>query len=167
MSQLFRKQVDNMMDAYVGWHEACRLVNDAYSSWSSATGLRARVAFLRYMAALDAEERAAGVYAGTVRRVGRLVMSGHDAGGPLGAPPWGARWPGPLVRRRQHGPCFRVLPGGGTRLRVRFSGGGSLGALQGGTRERSTSTGLSRTCWSGRIAPAAGRPPRATLDAAI
>jgi len=61
MSQLFRKQVDNMMDAYVGWHEAMPPGKRAYSSWSSATGLRARVAFLRYIATLDAEERAAGV----------------------------------------------------------------------------------------------------------
>ena len=143
MSQLFRKQVDNMMDAHVGWHEACRLVNDAYSSWSSATGLRARVAFLRYMAALDAEERAAGIYAGTVRRVGRLVMSGNEPGRPLGAPPRRHAFAGSFLGRRE---SWRAA---GRDARALYKHGIVADLL----------VGTDRAC--------GGRPPRATLDAAI
>jgi hypothetical protein len=40
---------------------------------------------LRYTAALDAEERAAEVYASLVRRVGRLATSDGDLAGPLAA----------------------------------------------------------------------------------
>ena len=70
--------VDRMISAYVDWHEACRLVDDAYRSWSSGTGLRARAAFGRYTAALDAEEAAAEVYANLVRRVARLATTDGD-----------------------------------------------------------------------------------------
>jgi hypothetical protein len=77
--------VDTMIGAYVDWREACRLVDDAYSSWRSATGPRAGVAFRRYEAALDAEELAAGVYARLVRRVGHPARSDGDLSGPLAA----------------------------------------------------------------------------------
>jgi hypothetical protein len=77
--------VDRMISAYVDWREACRQVHDAYRSWASATGPRARVAFSRYTAALDAEERAAEVYASLVGRVGHLATSDDDLSGPLAA----------------------------------------------------------------------------------
>jgi hypothetical protein len=77
--------VDRMLSAYVDWHEACRLVNDAYRSWASATGPGARVAFWRYTAALDAEEWAAEVYASLVRRAGEAATSDGDLSGPLAA----------------------------------------------------------------------------------
>jgi hypothetical protein len=77
--------VDEMISAYVDWHEACLVVHDAYDSWASATGPRARVAFRRYIAALDAEERASEVYAGLVRRVGQLTANDADLSGPLAA----------------------------------------------------------------------------------
>ena len=77
--------MDRMISAYVDWREACRLVHDAYRSWTSATGPRARVAFSRYTAALDVEERAAEVYASLVRRVGHPAMGNGDLSGPLAA----------------------------------------------------------------------------------
>jgi hypothetical protein len=77
--------VDKMISAYVDWREACRLVYDADRSWASATGPRAGVAFGRYTAALDAEERAAEVYAGLVRQVGHLATRDGDLSGPLAA----------------------------------------------------------------------------------
>jgi hypothetical protein len=77
--------VDRMIGAYVDWREACLMVHDAYDSWGSATGPRARVAFRRYIAALDAEERASEVYAGLVRRVGQLTANDADLSGPLAA----------------------------------------------------------------------------------
>jgi hypothetical protein len=77
--------VDRMIGAYVDWREACRLVHDAYRSWTSATGSGTGVAFWRYTAALDAEERAADVYASLVRRVGHLATSDGHLSGPLAA----------------------------------------------------------------------------------
>jgi hypothetical protein len=77
--------VDETISAYVDWREACRAVHAAYRSWATATGPRVRVAFWRYNAALDAEERAAEVYAGLVRRVGQFVTSDRDLSGPLAA----------------------------------------------------------------------------------
>ena len=74
---------DTMIGAYADWREACRLVRDAYRSWATAIGPGARFAFWRYTAALDAEERAAEVYASLVRRVGHLATSDGDLSGPL------------------------------------------------------------------------------------
>ena len=77
--------VDKMISAYVDWREACRLVHGAYRSWTSATGSRARIAFWRYTAALDAEERAAEVYANLIARVGHPAARYDDLAGPLAA----------------------------------------------------------------------------------
>jgi hypothetical protein len=77
--------VDEMIGAYVDWREACRAVQAAYRSWATATGPKGRVAFWRYNAALDAEERTAEVYASLVRRVGRAATSNDDRSGPLAA----------------------------------------------------------------------------------
>jgi hypothetical protein len=74
-----------MISAYVDWREACRLVHAAYRSWASATGPRARVAFWRYAATLDAEESAAEIYASLVRRVGHPGTGNDDLSGPLAA----------------------------------------------------------------------------------
>ena len=65
--------VDELIDAYVDWREACDRVNEAYRSWALATGQDDRAGFGMYVAALDAEERAAAAYAALVRRAyGRL-----------------------------------------------------------------------------------------------
>ena len=76
---------DTMISAHVDRLETCRLVHEAYRSWATATGSRARVAFWRSTAALDAEERAAEVYASLVRRAGHLATSDGDLSGPLAA----------------------------------------------------------------------------------
>lgn len=93
MNKLRQKRlVDKLIDAYVTWREACLQVSDAYRSWASESGLRATVAFERYMAALHREESAAEVYASLVRRTSQLVSSEHDPAQPLGRP--GAEgWP--------------------------------------------------------------------------
>ncbi|HEX4282646.1 MAG TPA: hypothetical protein VHZ27_17890 [Solirubrobacteraceae bacterium] len=77
--------VDTMIGAYLDWRESCRLVHDAYRSWTNATGPRARAAYWRYTAALDAEEWAAELYASLVRRVGSPATSDGDLSGPLAA----------------------------------------------------------------------------------
>ena len=60
--------VDELVDAYVGWRDACARVDDAYRAWTVGADRRDKVAFWLYMAALDAEEQAAEVYAVHVRR---------------------------------------------------------------------------------------------------
>jgi hypothetical protein len=75
MNALRRKRlVDEVIEAYIDWRETCVRVDDAYR-WSSETGPYARVAFGLYVAALDAEERAAEVYAELVRRADELAWS--------------------------------------------------------------------------------------------
>ena len=81
--------VDELIDAYVSWREACLRVSDANASWASVTDLGATSAFGRYMTAVDHEERAAEVYAGLVRRAGQLAPSGHDSAQSLGGAVWG------------------------------------------------------------------------------
>jgi hypothetical protein len=65
--------------AYVGWREACRLVDDAYRSWVEATSPDQPIAFGHYTAALDAEERAANVYADLAKRVGHVTTTDPDS----------------------------------------------------------------------------------------
>jgi hypothetical protein len=85
MNKLSQKRmVDRLMQAYVSWREACLRVSDAYGSWANGTGPGATSAFVWYMSALDQEEHAAEIYAGLVRRAGRLVSREHDAVEPLG-----------------------------------------------------------------------------------
>ena len=67
--RLHERLVDVMIEAYVGWREACALVRDAHGTWASAPRAGAQNAFEVYLAALDEEERAAALYASVVRRV--------------------------------------------------------------------------------------------------
>lgn len=64
--------VDRLIEAYVGWREACLIVDDTYRSWSRTARAGAASAFQRYCAALDDEERAAQANARMVGRVGGL-----------------------------------------------------------------------------------------------
>jgi hypothetical protein len=118
MNTLSRKPlIDQVIEAYVDWREACLQVNDRYRSWASETGPNGRDAFGRYVAALDAEgqaadvyaelvghartyiaaleaaEQAAVLYAGLVGCRRKLPRSGGLPVEPLGGPAWGARWP--------------------------------------------------------------------------
>jgi hypothetical protein len=85
--------VDKLVDAYVDWRETCAWVSDAYRSWASETGSCGRVAFGLFMVALDAEEQAAEVYAGLVRRADKLSLSDHPPTEPLGGRAWRDGWP--------------------------------------------------------------------------
>jgi hypothetical protein len=90
MDMLRRKRlVDKLVEAYVDWREACARVNDAYHSWVRETGSAGRVAFGLYMAALDAEEQAAQIYAGLVQRAKKLSWSEKSPAEPLGGPALG------------------------------------------------------------------------------
>jgi hypothetical protein len=76
--------VDALVEAYVDWRETCACVNDAYRSWASKPGPWGSVAFYLYMAALDAEQHAAEVYAGLVMRADQLAWSEDAPAEPLG-----------------------------------------------------------------------------------
>jgi hypothetical protein len=94
MNTLRRKRlVDALVEAYVDWRETCACVNDAYRSWATEPGPWGSVAFYLYMAALDAEEQAAEVYAGLVRRADKLAWSRDASAEPLGGPAPGFGWP--------------------------------------------------------------------------
>ena len=70
-----RRLVDRLIDAYVDWHEACLLVGDRYRSWTRAAGLDPTLAYARYVAALDHEERAAEAYSELVSQTAKLVAT--------------------------------------------------------------------------------------------
>jgi hypothetical protein len=77
MSSVDHNQVSETMAAYVDWRAACMRASETYRAWSTSSGFDATIAFGRYAAALDREERAAEVYAGSVRGVGRPDANHH------------------------------------------------------------------------------------------
>jgi hypothetical protein len=85
--------LDRLVDAYVDWRDACARVNDAYRSWSSESSPRNEAAFGTYLAALDAEQQAAEVYAGFVSRAEKLPWSEDPPTEPLRRRPWGITGP--------------------------------------------------------------------------
>jgi hypothetical protein len=88
-----RRLVDKLVEAYVDWLETCARVNDAYRSWASETAPRDGVAFGLYMVALDAEQQAAEVYAGLVRRAEKLPWSEGPPAEPSDGPASEVGWP--------------------------------------------------------------------------
>ena len=67
------QMVDELMEAYVAWRQACLELQDARRLWGSGHGPDAAQAFERCEAALDEEGRAAECYAGLVRRVAEIT----------------------------------------------------------------------------------------------
>ena len=57
-----RQIVDEMMDDYVSWREACAAVALAYENWKCAERQDKKHALSVYVAALDREEQAAAAY---------------------------------------------------------------------------------------------------------
>jgi hypothetical protein len=84
--------VGGLVEAYVDWRESCTRVDDAYRSWARDTDPRDGVAYGLYMAALDAEQQAADIYAGLVRRACRLPWSDDPPAEALGGPEAGFDW---------------------------------------------------------------------------
>jgi len=78
--------VDQLVEAYVDWREACARLDDAYRFWAGESAGRGRVAFGSYVAALDAEERSAELYAVIVRHADALIWSEDSPADPLGGP---------------------------------------------------------------------------------
>jgi hypothetical protein len=64
-----RQYVDDMMDDYVSWRDACVAVAVSYDNWKCSTRWDRMLAFSVYVAALDREEQAATAYQRAVARV--------------------------------------------------------------------------------------------------
>jgi hypothetical protein len=64
-----RQIVDEMMDDYVSWREACAAVAVAYEDWKCAQRRDKKLASSVYVAALDREEQAAAAYQRAVAQV--------------------------------------------------------------------------------------------------
>jgi hypothetical protein len=67
------KLIDDLMDMYVEWREACIAVSNAYTRWSTVRVAERQSAFEEYRAALDWEELASALYADRVDSVAREV----------------------------------------------------------------------------------------------
>jgi hypothetical protein len=64
-----RQFVDEMMDDYVSWREACAAVAVSYENWRCSDRPDKQLAFSGYVAALDREEQAAAAYQLAVAQV--------------------------------------------------------------------------------------------------
>jgi hypothetical protein len=166
MSQLFRKQVDNMMDAYVGWHEACRLVNDAYSSWSNDRAARQS----RFLA-VHGGTRRGGAGGRGLRRHGPARRAPRHERPRSRRTAWGATVGSPVARAPgAASPTRPVLPGASGR-RHAFAGSflGRRESWRAAGRDARAlyKHGIVADLLVGTDRACGGRAPRATLDAAI
>jgi hypothetical protein len=64
-----RQCIDDMVDDYVSWREACVAVAVSYQNWKCSTRSDQKLAFSVYIAALDREEQAATGYQRALARV--------------------------------------------------------------------------------------------------
>ena len=67
-----RSAIDELLEGYVSWREACGAVWRAYERWIGSDRGERRLTYAAYLAALDGEERAARTYAHHTARVARL-----------------------------------------------------------------------------------------------
>jgi hypothetical protein len=68
-----RSAIDELLECYVCWREACQAVSGAYEQWTDSDRGERALAYAAYLAALDGEERAAGTYAHHTARVARFA----------------------------------------------------------------------------------------------
>ena len=80
------KMVDELMDAYVAWRQACAHLEDAHRRWRQARRRDAAQAYERCAAALDEEGRAAARYAAVARRAEEVIGAESAAIAPGGSP---------------------------------------------------------------------------------
>ena len=67
-----RSAIDDLLEGYVSWREACGAVWRAYERWIGSNRGERTLAYAAYLAALDGEERAASTYARHTERVARF-----------------------------------------------------------------------------------------------
>lgn len=65
--------VDRALATYVEWRETKDAVADTYAWWCVAPGGEAAARFAAYLAALDQEQAAAGVYAESINELERRL----------------------------------------------------------------------------------------------
>jgi hypothetical protein len=70
-TQVRPQLIDELMDMYVEWREACIALREAYEHWSSVRVAERKLAFATYEAALDWEEQASAIYADRINQVAR------------------------------------------------------------------------------------------------
>jgi hypothetical protein len=66
--------VHAVRECYADWREREDAVADAYGQWSAASADEEAVRFSAYVAALDQEAAAAGVYARSIQELGRMTQ---------------------------------------------------------------------------------------------
>jgi hypothetical protein len=64
-----QRLVDEAIERYVDWREACAAVRHAYEQWVRAPKHERPLSFAAYRAALDQEEAAATLYGAVVNRI--------------------------------------------------------------------------------------------------
>jgi hypothetical protein len=67
-----RLAIDELLEGYVSWREACGAVWRAYERWIGSDRGERALAYGAYLAALDGEECAARAYAHHTERVARF-----------------------------------------------------------------------------------------------
>jgi hypothetical protein len=68
-----RSAIDDLLEGYVSWREACQAVWRAYERWIGSDRGERGLAYAAYLAALDGEERAARTYAHHTAHVARIA----------------------------------------------------------------------------------------------
>ena len=69
---LTRQYLDDLVDDYVSWREACAVVSETYDNWKRSRGEDEKLAFSEYIAALNCEEEAAALYQQSVERLAAM-----------------------------------------------------------------------------------------------
>jgi hypothetical protein len=78
--EVAREQLtDRAFQHYLEWRDETSTLEHAYETWVKAARPERPFAFAAYMAALDREEHAAGLYEAAMREAERLLASGAQA----------------------------------------------------------------------------------------
>lgn len=67
-----RSAIDELLEGYVSWREACQAVWQAYERWTGSDRGERGLAYAAYLEALDGEEHTARTYAHHTERVARF-----------------------------------------------------------------------------------------------
>jgi hypothetical protein len=69
-----QRSIDALLEVYLSWRAECDAVRQAYQSWTDSDRSQRALAYAGYVAALDREEHAAGVYAHQIEHVSRICV---------------------------------------------------------------------------------------------
>jgi hypothetical protein len=114
-----QRLMDDMVDAYAEWRDACAAVQAADDLWRNAAAQDELLAFGGCEAALDKEERLSQVYADLLQRVLSCGVIAHERDRPSRGALW-SRMRLALSRRR-----FLIRPSSDTPNKRGLTGGGA------------------------------------------